>query len=80
MRTTVDINAPVLAELRRIQRQEKKTLGELVSELLARALGERKAATPARRFGWISRPMGARVDLADKDAVYGVLDERPRRR
>lgn len=75
MRTTVDLDGPILSELKRLQKQEQKSLGRLVSDLLAQALAARKAARVARpSFQWISRPMGARVDLADKDAVHAALD------
>ena len=75
-RTTLDIDAPILADLKRIQRKEGKTLGRLISDLLAQALAGRKAAAEARpAFRWISRPLGLRVDLRDKDALYQALDE-----
>jgi hypothetical protein len=73
MRTTLDIDAPVLKELRELQRREGGTLGELASRLLAESLA-RRPRTVARPLEWTSRPMGARVDLADKDIVYAVLD------
>jgi len=72
-RTTIDIDASVLRELKRRQRKEGKTLGGLMSELLARALAAEGA--PAQPFHWVSKPMGARVDLDDKDAVWRALDE-----
>ena len=74
MRTTVDLDVPVLRELKRLQRIERKSLGRLVSDLLVLALSARKGRTSQRPFRWISRPMGARVDLRDKDAVYAMLD------
>ena len=74
MRTTVDLDAPVLRELKRLQRIERKSLGRLVSDLLVLALSARTARTSRRAFRWISRPMGARVDLRDKEAVYALLD------
>ena len=71
MRTTLDIDDPVLHELKRLQAKEGKSLGRLVSDLLARALKEGStpdaASTPSR---WIAKPMGARVNLSDKDAGY----------
>jgi hypothetical protein len=76
MRTTLDIDDPVLKELKRRQRAEGKSLGKFASELLARALAEHgKDAEPAR-FNWLSRDMGARVDLADKEALYQAMDAR----
>jgi hypothetical protein len=76
MRTTLNIDEPVLADLRRIQREEKKSLGEIVSDLLSEAISRRRAA-PARApiaLAWSSQSMGARVDLGDKDAVYQALE------
>jgi hypothetical protein len=79
MRTTVDIDDPVLKDLKKLQKKEGKSLGRLMSELLAQAIGERKSAkTPSRSIRWISKDMGARVDVADAEAVYAVMEERPR--
>jgi len=72
-RTTVDIDGPILRDLKRLQQHEGKSLGKLVSELLAVALQLRKER-PSLTFGWTSRPMRARVDLADKEAVRAALD------
>jgi hypothetical protein len=76
MRTTLDIEAPVLKQLRELQRREGVTLGELVSRLLAEALSRRPKRPPV--FEWTARPMGALVDLADKDVVYAILDRADR--
>jgi hypothetical protein len=75
VRTTVDIEAPILKELRALQKQEGVTLGVLVSSLLAEALARRGEKSSKTTLTWTSRPMRARVDLADKEAVYAVLDE-----
>jgi len=73
-RTTVDIDAQVLRELKDRQAREGKTLGQLVSEILAAGLrGEPEPPLPS--FGWTTAKMRARVDLTDKDAVYRALDE-----
>lgn len=74
-RTTLDIDAPILRDLKRLQKREGKSLGRLVSDLLAEAIGSHGARTPGRReFRWVSRSMSARVNLADKEAVRAVLD------
>jgi hypothetical protein len=78
MRTTLDIEAPVLKDLRELQRREGGTLGELVSRLLADALARRSKKPVPPAFEWTTRPMGARVDLADKDVVYAILDRADR--
>ena len=78
MRTTVDIDTPVLKDLKKIQRKEGKSLGRLISDLLAEALGERKSAkAPSRPPKWISKRMGARIDLADREAVYAAMESEP---
>lgn len=76
MRTTIDIDDPILKELKRLQRRERKSLGRLVSDLLARSLAEARTRRPgAAQFEWIARSMGARVDLADKHAVLDAMDD-----
>ena len=74
-RTTIDIDAAVLRRLKARKRREGKTLGQLVSELLAGALrGEDSPVS--RELEWTSRRMGARVDLEDKEAVHRALEGR----
>ena len=74
-RTTVDIEASVLRELKRLQKREGKSLGQLISELVAAALArEKDTSEEGQPFRWTSRPMGARLDLADKEAVRAALD------
>lgn len=72
-RTTIDIDAAVLRELEARKRREGKTLGRLVSELLAVAL--RADQVPPRKLNWRSRPMHALVDLEDKEAVRKALGD-----
>ena len=74
-RTTIDIDPMVLQELKRRQAREGKTLGHLVSELLAAALGDAGGGPAAAPFTWTSRRMAARVDLEDKEAVRRALGE-----
>jgi len=78
VRTTLDIEAPVLKELRDLQKREGGTLGALVSRLLAEALDGRPGRAPKPALEWTARPMGSRVDLADKEAVYAILDQADR--
>ena len=72
-RTTIDIDPAVLRELKKRQRRQGKTLGRLVSELLTNALA-RDETLPAGALEWTARPMRARVDLEDKEAVRRALD------
>lgn len=74
-RTTLDIDTPILRDLKRLQKREGKSLGRLVSDLLAGALHPRDVRQPVpSSFRWISRSMRAQVDLTDKDAVHEALD------
>jgi len=74
-RTTIDIDASVLDELRARQRREGKTLGRLASELLATALHETEPDGEEEPFRWKSHRMGKpRVDLEDKEALWALLD------
>lgn len=73
-RTTINLDADVLRALKRRKRREGKSLGTIVSEMLASALsgdGEQEQ----RPVNWITRPMHARVDLEDKEAVRRALEE-----
>jgi hypothetical protein len=71
-RTTLDLDAAVLRELKRRKRSSGQSLGRLASELLAGALREPAPARPALR--WRSARMGARIDLEDKEAVRRATD------
>jgi hypothetical protein len=73
MRTTIDIDAAVMQELKRRQRREGKPLGRLVSELLAGALDRPEPEAPSD-FAWTVRNMGALVDLEDKEAVRRAME------
>lgn len=74
-RTTVNIDAPILQELKRLQREEGKSLGKLVSDLLAVAITrheeERLLEVP---LSWEVTEGSLRIDPLDKDAVYAMLD------
>jgi hypothetical protein len=78
MRTTVNIDDPVLQDPKKIQQKEGKSLARLISDLPAQALGERKSAkAPSRPPQWISKAMGARIDLADPEALSAAMEQEP---
>jgi hypothetical protein len=70
MRTTIDIEDPILREVKAIQKREGRSMGAVISELLADALARRRPSRPRTPFRWTSRSMRSLVDLADKEAVY----------
>ena len=77
MRGVTHLDA-VLRELKRLQRTQRKSLGQLVSELVASALartrmqGASLAAEPEPV--WVTKTMAARFDLEDKDALHAALE------
>ena len=76
MRTTVDIDDPILRDLKRLQQREGKSLGRLVSDLLAQALAAQRGRQPAPPpFRWASREMRPHIDLRDKDALLDAQDD-----
>jgi hypothetical protein len=77
MRTTVDIDDPILKEVKGLRTAEGKSLGRLISDLLAQALHRRKAAGGTIESPrWVSKGMGARVDLTDKDALHSAMERK----
>ena len=75
-RTTLNIATPVLDEVKRVQKEEGSSLGQVVTRLLSQALAEREhPSDDSTQLSWISKPMKATVDLADREAVYALLDE-----
>jgi hypothetical protein len=74
MRTTLDIDVPILREVKALHEREGRSMGAIVSELLAR----RRSTRAVPSFRWTSRAMKSQVDLADKEAVYAALDADPR--
>lgn len=76
-RTTLDLDASVLDQLRQRAQAEQKSMGQVASERLAASLQDEGAPEP-EPFVWPSQSMGRpRIDLNDKDALWRVLDERP---
>lgn len=74
-RTTLNLDQSVLKELRERSARERKSIGELASQLLARELGE-KDEPDKRPFSWVSHDLGKpAVDLEDKEALNALLDE-----
>ncbi len=73
-RTTLNLDASVLRELKRRAREEHKSLGDVASEILGPALADRSSTRTARRFRWRTAPMGPpRIDLEDKEALRRAL-------
>ena len=82
MRTTIDIDDPILRQLKDLQRQEGKSLGRLVSDLLASALEAhaRGREADSESFDWTVREMGARYDLSSTSDLLDLMDRDPKGR
>ena len=80
MRTTIDIDDPILKEVKRLQRRDGRSLGRLISDLLAQSLSASRAtvASDVPVFNWVAKPMRARFDISDKHALLDAMDERAR--
>jgi hypothetical protein len=74
VRTTLDIDDPILKEIKVIHEKEGRSMGAVASEQLAEALARRRPSRAQPPFRWATRQMKSLVDLADKDAVYDALD------
>lgn len=73
-RTTLDLDATVLADLRRRAAAEAKSMGQVASERLAHSLRD-EAPVEAQPLNWATKDMGRfKIDLEDKDAVWRLLD------
>ena len=71
----MNLDASVLRALKRLAAEQGKSLGDVISEVVAPALASNARATRAPRFRWRSSRMGpARVDLEDKEAVRLAIE------
>jgi hypothetical protein len=72
-RTTIDLDASVLEQLRRRAAIEHKSMGQLASERLA--VGLREKTAPPAPANWPTKRMGKpRIDLDDEEAVRKTLE------
>jgi hypothetical protein len=60
--------------VKRIARATGRSIGDVVSELVAVALG--RTDRSEHRLSWTTKAMDARIDLEDKDALHRALDGR----
>jgi hypothetical protein len=79
MRTTIDIADDVLMAAKELAKREKKTAGQVISELARRGLqGERRMSEgdvdgPGEFFGF--RPLPPRGVVVTNELVQRLLDE-----
>lgn len=77
MRTTLDIADDVLHAAKELARRDKKTAGEVISELAKRALlhrcGGRATEKPEGFFGF--HPFPSRGGIVTNEIIYRLRDE-----
>lgn len=74
MRTILNIDDSILKELVAIREKEGRSMGAIVSELLADALARRHSSPARPRFNWTLRDMKSLIAISDKEALYTALD------
>jgi Ribbon-helix-helix protein, copG family len=76
MKTTLNIDDTVMAELKREAARQGRTMSELVEtalRLLLRSQRKRTTLPPLPTFD----SGGMRVDIADRNALYDAMEDRP---
>jgi len=74
-RTTLDLDPAVLDELRRRGERDRKSMGQVASELLAPALAQEASPTTLRPLRWKHDDLGMpNVPLEDKEALRAALE------
>jgi hypothetical protein len=78
MRTTLDLDAELLAAARRRAAQTGRTLTSVVEEALAAALAPRPSHEPRYRLRWKTHRgrLLPGVDVADRDSLFEVMERR----
>lgn len=71
---TIDLDPALLRALNKRRRRERKSPGQLVSEMLAAAIGG-EHEQPLEPFTWVTKPMHPLVDLEERDALRHALHE-----
>ncbi|HUP19647.1 MAG TPA: ribbon-helix-helix protein, CopG family [Gemmatimonadota bacterium] len=76
MKTTLNIDDTVMRRLRREAARQGRTMSELMEAALRLFLESRRAEPPGELPELPSFDSGGeRVDVADREALYGAMDE-----
>lgn len=75
MRTTLDLDKPILSDLRKMARKRRRSMGRVASDLLAEAFKSCEKSSSRVDFHWYGKPMKAKVDLMDREALYDAMDK-----
>jgi hypothetical protein len=76
-RTTLNLDASVLREMKRRARDQGKSVGDVISEIIGPALAQSKRTGAHPELRWRTARMGpAKIDLEDKEAIRQALGDR----
>jgi len=76
-RTTLNLDASVLREVKRRARDQGKSIGDVISEIVGPALAQRNRTGGHAELRWRTARMGpAKIDLEDKEAIRQALGDR----
>ena len=76
-RTTLNLDGSVLREVKRRAKDQGKSVGDVISELVAPALEQRRGRSGQPEFHWRTARMGpSKIDLEDKESVRQALGDR----
>ena len=76
-RTTLNLDASVLREVKRRAKDQGKSVGDVISEIVGPALAQRNRRAGHPELRWRTARMGpAKVDLEDKEAVRQAIGDR----
>ena len=83
--TTTNIENSVLKEVKNLQKQDGRSIGRIVSQLLAEVLAQRKNKAKASRFKWrshrLAEPLkiwGEAASAVTRASYSGELPELPK--
>ena len=76
MRTTINLDSDVLAEVERLRRETSLGISEAVNQLARRGLAVQDTATT--RFVQRTEPLGIRMNLDNTTEILELLDETDR--
>ena len=77
MRTTLNLDDDVLAVVRERARRERRSVGEVLSELARQALTGREPAAPAAAEFHGFRPLPHRGKLVSNDLIDQLREDEP---
>jgi hypothetical protein len=76
MRTTLDIDDDVLMAAKELARRDRKTAGQVLSELARKALAQPQGASPDQPPGELGfRPFGKRGGIVTNETVDRLREE-----